>query len=164
MKTTLQKGFTLIELMIVVAIVGILASIALPAYQDYTVRAKVIEGTMIASLFKMGVMDKFSDNGVAGIATFAADVVVNQAKIRTDKVADVTIDPTGQIVVTMNNDPSTNGIPNLSNTAKTISYLPKIKGALLADNNSQGNVQWTCRSSEGANTTIIEKYLPPVCR
>lgn len=162
MKEVLQKGFTLIELMIVVAIIGILASIALPAYQDYTVRAKVVEGTLIASLFKMGVVDKFGDTGTAGIASFAADIALNQAKITTDKVSGVVIGNTGEIIVTMNN--SAGGIPQLANNQKTLGYLPLIKGAVLSNTNSQGTIQWSCKSTAGATTTVINKYLPAACR
>ena len=61
MKRTLQKGFTLIELMIVVAIIGILAAVALPAYQDYTVRARVSEGLVLASGLKTVVADNASN-------------------------------------------------------------------------------------------------------
>ena len=61
--TTVQKGFTLIELMIVVAIIGILAAIAMPAYQDYTVRAKVTEGLNLAAAAKLAVAETFASNG-----------------------------------------------------------------------------------------------------
>ncbi len=93
MKKQLQKGFTLIELMIVVAIIGILASIALPAYQDYTVRAKVSEGVIAASAFKVGVADMFADRGVTGITAYAAEIAVaaTQADITNDKIAGVVI-------------------------------------------------------------------------
>ena len=67
MKQTLQKGFTLIELMIVIAIIGILASVALPAYQDYTVRAQVSEGAIAGSALKIGVTELFADRGMPGI-------------------------------------------------------------------------------------------------
>jgi type IV pilus assembly protein PilA len=63
MKRTLQKGFTLIELMIVVAIIGILAAVALPAYQDYTVRARVTEGLQLGSAGKLAVAETFAARG-----------------------------------------------------------------------------------------------------
>ena len=164
MKSKIQYGFTLIELMIVVAIIGILASIALPAYQDYTVKAKVSEGTSIASLFKMGVIEKFSDRGTTGIAEFSADIALNQNVIKTNKVSKVVIDNTGQIIVDMNNNPASGGIPQLADDKLTIAYLPLIKNAVLSNTNSQGTVEWSCKSSDGAATTIISKYLPGSCR
>src|ERR1700733_2705553 len=64
-----QKGFTLIELMIVVAIIGILAAIAIPAYQDYTIRAKVTEGLNLADSAKTSVAEGFESNGIPGVAS-----------------------------------------------------------------------------------------------
>lgn len=164
MKKQLQKGFTLIELMIVVAIIGILASIALPAYQDYTVRAKVTEGSLIASAFKVGVADMFADSGLTGIGTYATEVAGDQANIATDKVLGVVITPAGQIDVTMNTVGNTGGIPQLTaGSADVLSYVPQINNAALADNNSTGSIEWSCKAADSA-TTIVPKYLPASCR
>ena len=67
----LNNGFTLIELMIVVAIIGILAAVAIPAYQDYTVRSKMSEGLVLATTAKTSVLDGYMSNDVTGIATAA---------------------------------------------------------------------------------------------
>ena len=71
MMKNIQKGFTLIELMIVVAIIGILAAIALPAYQDYTIRAQVSEGLVLASAAKIAVAETFADRDTGAVAAYA---------------------------------------------------------------------------------------------
>jgi type IV pilus assembly protein PilA len=85
-----QKGFTLIELMIVVAIIGILAAVALPAYQDYTVRARVAEGLVLASSAKLSVAENAASASAFGLGW--------TAPVATNNVSDLAIDPTNGVV------------------------------------------------------------------
>ncbi len=167
MKKT-QSGFTLIELMIVVAIVGILTAIALPAYQDYTVRARVTEAMSMAAGLKLGVTEQAVDRGMAGIANYAAVVAADQANIVTDLVTAVAIDGnTGVITLTLG------GIGQLG-AANTLVYSPHIQNGALAANNLTGTIQWECAGATGAVATanyggatlgtIIDRYLPGECR
>lgn len=155
--TKMQKGFTLIELMIVVAIIGILAAIAIPAYQDYTVRAKVSEGVIAADALKLGVSESFADGGMAGIAAYSAVIATQQTQIATKLISGAAVGATtGVITITMNATP----IPQLG-TLNALSYTPTIGGTALADNNTAGSIQWDCTL---AATTIQDKYLPATCR
>ncbi|EMR8732980.1 pilin [Neisseria gonorrhoeae] len=97
---TLQKGFTLIELMIVIAIVGILAAVALPAYQDYTARAQVSEAILLAEGQKSAVTEYYLNNGIwpennasAGVASSAADGTDGKDKIETKHLPSTCRDP-----------------------------------------------------------------------
>ncbi|WP_444884066.1 pilin [Microbulbifer sp. PSTR4-B] len=153
-----QKGFTLIELMIVVAIIGILAAVALPAYQDYTVRAKVSEGMIMASALKVGVTDMFADGGVDGIKAYAAEIKADLANLKTEKVTGVEINATtGEIKLTFG------GIPQLTGN-NVIAYKPTIGGKDLANDNSTGTIIWSCSKGDGAATTVPTEFLPANCR
>jgi type IV pilus assembly protein PilA len=151
-----HSGFTLIELMIVVAIIGILAAIALPAYQDYTIRAKVSEGAIAASAIKVGVAEMFADSGINGIQRYALEVAADIENIRTEKIGNIIVTGTNGLITV-----ELNGIAQLD-TAYTLVYRPTIKGSALANDNATGTVEWDCSAASG--TDIQAKFLPAECR
>ena len=163
---TVQKGFTLIELMIVIAIIGILAAIALPAYQDYTVRAKVSEGAIAASALKVGVAEMLADDGMAGVLAYSTEIALpaSQLELVTDKITVIAVDaPTGEIRVTLG------GIAQLQAPNNVLAYMPQINNGALTDANSTGSISWVCSSTVAApviasSTSIDPNYLPANCR
>jgi len=160
----LQQGFTLIELMIVVAIIGILAAIAIPAYQDYTVRSKVTEGLTLASSYKTQVSEAFQSDGITGVSTLSANLPV---WVATKYVSNMTISPTGVITITYGPNPA-------EIDGDTIVMTPSINNAVLAAGLA-GNIDWACESTTSATATarglavsggatVLNRYVPTECK
>ncbi len=136
----LQQGFTLIELMIVVAIIGILAAVAIPAYQDYTVRAKVTEGIGLAGAAQSGVAEYFSSIGTLPTSNAQAGLPSSNS-VRGNAVDNVSVGASGTILVTFSGAPI---------AASTIIIVPTT---------TNGAVAWACTTG-----TLLDKYRPANCR
>ncbi|MES2890098.1 MAG: pilin [Pseudomonadota bacterium] len=181
MKRTIQKGFTLIELMIVVAIIGILAAVALPAYQDYTIRSRVVEGLSLASAAKTAVSDTFAARGgVALVGCTDATCITTGSSdfgyqftpttmVESMAIANIDAVPAeGDGRVTVGFAPAV-GVPDLF-----LSLTPGsgVVALGLPDAAMVGGapVVWGCRADDappaatGPGDIAFHKYVPATCR
>jgi type IV pilus assembly protein PilA len=159
MKRSMQQGFTLIELMIVVAIIGILAAVALPAYQDYTVRARVSEVILAASSCRTTITDTVQNApGVNVASALSASCSVTATKM----VASGSSDANGVITVVGN---ETNLKGDTTASANSVSMVPYITSAAALVGSTDGGktiTEWRC--GPAATNPMPSKYLPGSCK
>ena len=165
MKRSIQQGFTLIELMIVVAIIGILAAVALPAYQDYTKRAKLSEVILAASACRTSITEVFQSNSSAslpGAGNWGCEASVTGGSSK--YVKEVKTDALGAVQVEVQ------GIGDSLIDGKFLTLVPVATGNVQIDTvNAKPLFAWVCGNTAAVGgsamvTTVPTKFLPGSCR
>jgi len=155
MTRSIQKGFTLIELMIVVAIIGILAAVALPAYQDYTIRAKVVEGISLASSAKSAVEENAAQGSPFNNGWVQPGSTTNVSAVAIDTAA-------GLVTITFGGSIDSGGKTMVFTPTSTIAggtAVPLLGTASSSNIPTGGSVAWDCTTG-----TLTQKYRPAACR
>jgi type IV pilus assembly protein PilA len=162
MKRTAQQGFTLIELMIVVAIIGILAAVALPAYQTYTVKAKVSEAMLAASQCRTTVSEVYQTGTTAAAPGANGWGCENTAGSSSKYVNTVKTDGNGAITVLLSTESSLSAA-----SANTLTLVPMKDASTSLTSSSLGSAQvfaWRCGKASDGTSATLAKYLPGSCK